>query len=70
MSLHQRIKQKLDEKKLKAADLARATKKSPVAAKKWLDGVSIPTADNLKVIAKFLDVSDDWLLYGGKEEPK
>ncbi|HHB0831530.1 TPA: LexA family transcriptional regulator [Acinetobacter baumannii] len=70
MSLHQRIKQKLDEKKLKAADLARATKKSPVAAKKWLDGVSVPTADNLKVIAKFLDVSDDWLLYGGKEEPK
>lgn len=33
MSLHQRIKQKLEEKNLKAADLARATKKSPVAAK-------------------------------------
>lgn len=55
-------------KKLRAADLARATKKSPVAAKKWLDGTSVPTAENLKVIAKFLGVSDDWLLYGGSDE--
>ncbi|ENV08949.1 geranylgeranyl reductase [Acinetobacter proteolyticus] len=68
MSLHERIKQKLDEKNLKAADLARATKKSAVSAKKWLDGVSIPTADNLKTIAKYLGVTDDWLLYGGKEQ--
>lgn len=68
MSLHERIKQKLNEKNLKAADLARATKKSPVAAKKWIDGASVPTAENLKIIAKFLGVTDDWLLYGGKEE--
>lgn len=68
MSLHERIKQKLDEKNLKAADLARATKKSAVSAKKWLDGVSVPTAENLKTIAKFLGVTDDWLLFGGKEQ--
>ncbi|EFF82140.1 peptidase S24-like protein [Acinetobacter haemolyticus ATCC 19194] len=68
MSLHERIKQKLDEKNLKAADLARATKRSAVSAKKWLDGVSVPTAENLKTIAKFLGVTDDWLLYGGKEQ--
>lgn len=70
MSLHARIKQKLEEKNLRAADLARATKKSPVAVKKWVDGVSIPTAENLKVIAKFLGVTDDWLLFGGKIEQK
>ncbi|SST06241.1 Cro/CI family transcriptional regulator [Acinetobacter baumannii] len=29
MSLHTRIRQKLEEKKLRAADLARATKKMP-----------------------------------------
>jgi len=68
MSLHERIKQKLDEKNLKAADLARATKKSAVSAKKWLDGISVPTAENLKTIAKFLGVTDDWLLFGGKEQ--
>lgn len=68
MSLHARIKQKLEEKNLRAADLARATKKSPVAVKKWLDGTSVPTAENLKVVAKFLGVSDDWLLYGGSAE--
>lgn len=70
MSLHARIKQKLEEKNLRAADLARATKKSPVSAKKWLDGMSVPTAENLKVIAKFLGVTDDWLLFGGKNEQK
>ncbi|RZG71834.1 LexA family transcriptional regulator [Acinetobacter sp. WCHAc060025] len=70
MSLHARIKQKLEEKNLRAADLARATKKSPVSAKKWLDGVSVPTAENLKVIARFLGVTDDWLLFGGKNEKK
>lgn len=70
MSLHARIKQKLEEKNLRAADLARATKKSPVSAKKWLDGVSVPTAENLKVIARFLGVTDDWLLFGGKNEQK
>ncbi|WP_327858615.1 LexA family transcriptional regulator [Acinetobacter guillouiae] len=70
MSLHARIMQKLEEKNLRAADLARATKKSPVAVKKWVDGVSIPTAENLKVIAKFLGVTDDWLLFGGKIEQK
>ena len=68
MSLHARIKQKLEEKNLRAADLSRATKKSPVAVKKWLDGSSVPTADNLKIIAKFLGVTDDWLLYGGSAE--
>lgn len=70
MSLHARIKQKLEEKNLRAADLARATKKSPVSAKKWLDGVSVPTAENLKIIAKFLGVTDDWLLFGGKNDNK
>lgn len=68
MSLHSRIRQKLEEKNLRAADLSRATKKSPVAVKKWLDGTSVPTAENLKVIAKFLGVTDDWLLYGGSAE--
>lgn len=68
MSLHTRIRQKLEEKNLRAADLARATKKSPVAVKKWLDGTSVPTAENLKVVAKFLGVTDDWLLYGGSAE--
>ena len=64
MSLHQRIQQKLDEKGLKVADLARATKKSPVAAGKWVHGDSTPKAEALKVIASFLEVSDDWLLTG------
>lgn len=67
MSLHTRIQQKLEEKRLKAADLAKATGKSAVAAGKWVHGTSVPTAENLKIIAHVLGVSDDWLLYGTGE---
>ncbi|WP_111861376.1 LexA family transcriptional regulator [Acinetobacter sp. CFCC 10889] len=64
MSLHLRIQQKLEERNLRVADLARAAKVSPVAAGKWYHGTSQPKAQNLKDIAKFLGVTDDWLLTG------
>lgn len=64
MSLHLRIQQKLEDKGFKVADLARAAKVSPVAAGKWYHGTSQPKAQNLKDIARFLGVTDDWLLTG------
>ncbi|MDC4974753.1 helix-turn-helix domain-containing protein [Acinetobacter baumannii] len=54
----------MEEKNLKPAHIAKATKKSPVAAGKWVHGESIPKAETLKVLADFLGVSDEWLLYG------
>lgn len=68
MLIHERIKEKLDEKGLKQADIARATGRSSVAVTKWLRGENVPKADNLKAIAKLLNVSDEWLLNG--KEPK
>lgn len=68
MFLHERIQQKLNEKNLKQADIARATGKSTAAVTKWLRGENIPKADALKDISRLLGVSDEWLLTGkGKE---
>ncbi|MFW1888073.1 XRE family transcriptional regulator [Acinetobacter johnsonii] len=64
MFLHERIQQKLDEKNLKQADLARATGKSSAAVTKWLRGENVPKTEALKQIAKLLNVDDGWLLTG------
>ncbi len=34
------------------------------AARKWLKGMSIPTQDKLQVLARWLDVSEEWLRWG------
>lgn len=70
MSFHLRLQQKLNEKGYKPADLARATEVSGVAAGKWIHGESQPKAGKLKLIARFLDVSDDWLLTGKEASPR
>ncbi len=64
MFLHERIQQKLDEKNLKQADIARATGKSSAAVTKWLRGENVPKTEALKQIAKLLNVDDEWLLTG------
>ena len=70
MSFHLRLQQKLNEKGYKPADLARAAEVSGVAAGKWIHGESQPKAGKLKLIARFLDVSDDWLLTGKEALPR
>ncbi|MWC17557.1 helix-turn-helix domain-containing protein [Acinetobacter johnsonii] len=70
MSFHLRLQEKLKEKGYKPADLARAAEVSGVAAGKWIHGDSQPKAGKLKLIARFLDVSDDWLLTGREASPR
>jgi len=43
---------------------------STQAAHKWLTGQSRPTADKLKTLAMWLDVSPTWLLYGVADLPQ
>lgn len=64
MFLHERIQQKLDEKHLRQADIARATGKSTAAVTKWLRGENVPKTESLKQIAELLDTTDEWLLNG------
>ncbi|MDT1914279.1 helix-turn-helix domain-containing protein, partial [Acinetobacter baumannii] len=42
MELHERIVQKMKEKKLRQVDLALATGKSKVAVLKWINGENVP----------------------------
>lgn len=64
MSFHKRLQQKMEEKGVTPAALARAASVSSVAAGKWFHGESEPKAGKLKLIAEFLGVTDDWLLTG------
>ena len=38
--------------------------KNPMFARKWLNGESMPTKINLKVLAENLGVREEWLEYG------
>lgn len=67
MMLHDRIQEKLKEKGLKQADIARATGKSTVAVSKWLSGQNTPKTESLVKIAKMLGVTPTWLATGQGE---
>lgn len=59
--IYQRL---LDEKGLKNADVARATGISNMTLSDWKRGKSFPKADKMKKIAKYLNVSVDYLMTG------
>ena len=50
------------EKRLKAVDVARATKITPSVISRYLTGVHQPSTDNLIVISKYLGISPEALL--------
>ena len=59
--IYQRL---LDEKGIKNADVARATGISNMTLSDWKRGKSVPKADKMKKIAKYLNVSVDYLMTG------
>ena len=62
--MYDRYQKLLDEKGLKNADVARATKISNMTLSYWKNGKSTPKADKLQKIADFLDVSIEYLTTG------
>ena len=50
------------EKRLKAVDVARATKITPPTISRYLSGTHHPTTDNLIAISKYLEISPETLL--------
>ena len=50
------------EKRLKAVDVARATKITPPTISRYLSGTHHPTTDNLIAISKYLEISPESLL--------
>ena len=59
--IYQRL---LDEKGLKNADVARATGISNMTLSDWKRGKSVPNTEKMIKIAKFLDVSVEYLMTG------
>lgn len=37
---------------------------TPHAARKWLQGMAVPTQDKIHVLARWLDVDEEWLRWG------
>ena len=76
-SIAERLQQVLQKrgKRLSPTDLERAFnlrwRGEPVSVtttRKWLLGLAIPTLDKLRVLALWLDVSEDWLRWGVDHE--
>lgn len=63
--IYQRI---LDEKGLKNSDVSRGTGISNMTLSDWKRGVSTPKQDKMIKIAKFLDVSVEYLMTGKEPE--
>jgi transcriptional regulator with XRE-family HTH domain len=40
------------------------------AARKWLQGESIPTQDKLRALAEWLEVPAEWLRFGNADNPR
>lgn len=63
--IYQRI---LDEKGLKNSDVSRGTGISNMTLSDWKRGISTPKQDKMIKIAKFLDVSVEYLMTGEEKE--
>lgn len=63
--IYQRI---LDEKGLKNSDVSRGTGISNMTLSDWKRGISTPKQDKMIKIAKFLDVSVEYLMTGKEPE--
>lgn len=62
MELKQRLKELRLEKNMTQADIARLMNMSKMAVSHWEKGNSEPSIEQLKILAKFFDVSIDYLV--------
>ena len=58
----EKLRRIIFEKRLKAVDVARATKITPPTISRYLSGTHHPTTDNLIAISKYLEISPEALL--------
>ncbi|AXY58100.1 XRE family transcriptional regulator [Acinetobacter chinensis] len=59
-----RIKQLIQEKNIKTSDIVSALEVSKDTVGRWLQGQSVPSAQSLMELAKYLGVSERWILEG------
>jgi phage repressor protein C with HTH and peptisase S24 domain len=66
---YERMKQKMIEKGVTNADIARATGKSTAAVSKWTTGQNMPKGESLFALSALLGVHSQWILTGADVEP-
>ncbi len=64
-----RLSRLMKEKNFNNSSLGREIEKVPSAVKKWVDGEGMPELKAIDKIAKILQVSPAYLLYGVEETP-
>lgn len=69
-ALHERMTQIMTEKGLTQGELARSIDASPAAVSQWLAGKKTPTRDNVRAIARALDIDPQWLEFGTGAAPE
>ncbi|AGG31727.1 TPA: helix-turn-helix domain-containing protein [Morganella morganii subsp. morganii] len=65
--MNERIKARRTQLNMTQQSLAKMLGVSRVSVTKWETGVTKPDGENLHMLAKSLDVSPEWLLFGGNE---
>ena len=65
--MNERIKARRTQLNMTQQSLAKMLGVSRVSVTKWETGVTKPAGENLHMLAKSLDVSPEWLLFGGNE---
>lgn len=68
MSISKRLKTLREERKLSQGDLAKLAKIHPVQISKYENDKAVPSPDNLKMLAKILQVTVDYLLFDGQKK--
>lgn len=64
-----RIKQLIQDKNIKPMDIVNALEVSRGTVSKWLQGSSTPSAQSLMELAKFLGVTERWILESKDVQP-
>lgn len=68
MTFAERLNEKIIEKKLLNKDIGFECSCSGWLVSQWRNGHSKPDAERLKILAEFLGVTEEWLIYGKEEE--
>jgi phage repressor protein C with HTH and peptisase S24 domain len=68
-AIHDRISLRIRELNLKQADIVTRTGVSRGGVSAWVSGRNTPTGDNLEKLARALECSSQWLMFGG-DSPK
>lgn len=64
MTIHERIRARMADLKIKGIDITKATKVSSGGVSQWVNGITVPKGKNILILSKLLKCTPEWLLEG------